>query len=119
MSIDEKRERIILAIILVYFVFLLIGPFLIPEKETFKMKIIAMDSKTLHDLNYIRLYYHKARLVSIDGKMYYVPQGRLEFIGMTGQFEFTKGQVYEIRYKPIRRNVRGINHLVEVTELIT
>lgn len=80
--------------------------------------MIAMDSKTFNDLNYIRLYYHKTKLVSIEGELYYIPYGKLEFIGMVGQFEFIKGQVYEVRYKPIRRNVRGINHLVEVTELI-
>jgi len=77
-----------------------------------------MDSKTFHDLNYIRLYYHRTRLVSVDGKLCYAPEGKLEFIGMVGQYEFVKGQTYEIRYKPIRRNVRGINHLVDVTELI-
>ena len=93
------------------------SPYIISQKDTVRLKVIAIESRTFTDLNYIHLYYYKTRIVSVEGELYYTPYGRLEFIGMVGQYEFIDGQVYEIRYKPVRKNQRGINHFVEAKEL--
>ena len=81
------------------------------------MNVIAMESKTFTDLNYIRLYYYKTRIVSVEGEMYYVPIGRKQFIGMLGQYDFEYGQVYQIQYVPSRKNMNALNHFIDANKL--
>lgn len=90
---------------------------MVPPRGVVNMNVIAMDSKTFTDLNYIRLYYYKTRIVSVEGELYYVPYGKLKFIGMVGQYDFIEGQAYEVQYMPIRKNMNALNHFIDATEL--
>ncbi len=102
---------------MVWFMVLFMAPSLMPRRGAIEMNVIAMESKTFTDLNYIRLYYYKARIVSVEGELYYVPYGKLEFIGMLGQYDFDYGQAYEVQYMPSRKNMNALNHFIDANKL--
>lgn len=83
------------------------------------MKVIVIESRKFIDLNYIRLYYYKTRIVSVDGELYYIPYGKLKFIGMLGQYDFIEGQAYKVQYMPSRKNMNALNHFIDATKLKT
>lgn len=79
----------------------------IRNSPTRKITIIALESKNI--MGYTRLYFYEAKLVSLNGKLVYIPTSKQRFIVFEGDYSFISEQAYTVQY------VDGSNYLLNAS----